>query len=202
MPRRSDHGSPHDDGRPGPAPRPRIDPELEQDIASQLTGTECGEDALAAIRDEAARNLATAKRWQAEFENYRKRQERDTVEMRTRAGERIVIELFPVIDDLDRAIDHTVASGVEGAELEQLLRGVEMVRSRILGVFAKEGVEVIDPFGQPFDPNAHHAVSQRDDAEVAEHTVLEVYQKGYRLGGRVIRPAMVVVSAGGPPRAD
>ena len=73
-----------------------------------------------------------------------------------------------------------------------------MVRSRIAGVFANEGVTVIDPFGQPFDPHLHQAVSETPDAELPEHTVVEVYQKGYALGGRVIRPAVVVVSTSGP----
>jgi molecular chaperone GrpE len=197
MAKESDERSRHSARRPSAAPRPDIDPELEQDIGAQLGADGSDIDMIAALRDEAARNLAAAQRWQAEFENYRKRQERDITELRTRAGERIIIELFPVVDDLDRAIDHTVASGVTGAELEQLLKGVEMARARILEVFAKEGIEVIDPFGQPFDPHAHHAVGQREDPEMAEHTVVEVYQKGYRLGGRVIRPAMVVVSTGG-----
>lgn len=155
---------------------------------------------LEAARDEAARNLASAQKWQAEFENYRKRQERDAIDVRARAGERIVTELIPVLDDVDRAIEHTVASAASGGELEHLLSGVEMVRSRILAVFAKEGVEVVDPIGAEFDPHAHHAVGQREDAEVPENTVVEVYQKGYLMGGRVVRPAMVIVSAGGPPR--
>ena len=195
---RKPHEGPRDDRAPGASPTPGIDPELEEDLGAQLAPDRIGEAEIAAARDEAARNLAAAQHWQAEFENYRRRQQRDIDSMRTRAGERIVGELVPVLDDLDRAIDHTLASAASGAELEQLLKGVEMVRDRILSVFAQEGVEVVDPFGQPFDPHLHQAVGQREDAELREHTVVEVYQKGYRMGSRVVRPAMVVVSTGGP----
>ena len=186
-PRRTPHAHEDDERAPQvPAP-PQLDTEREEDLGALLE----------AARDEAGRNLAAAQRWQAEFENYKRRQERDSIEMRSRAGQRIVQELIPVLDDLDRAIDHTVASAASGKELEHLLTGVEMVRSRILAVFASEGVTVIDPFGQAFDPHVHQALAERADPELPEHTVVEVYQKGYLLGGRVIRPASVVVSTGG-----
>jgi molecular chaperone GrpE len=186
-PRRAPHAHEDDERAPQAPPPPQLDIEREEDLGALLE----------AARDEAGRNLAAAQRWQAEFENYKRRQERDTVEMRARAGQRIVEELIPVLDDLDRAIDHTVASAASGKELEHLLTGVEMVRSRILAVFASEGVTVIDPFGQAFDPHLHQALAERADPELPEHTVVEVYQKGYLMGGRVIRPASVVVSTGG-----
>jgi molecular chaperone GrpE len=201
MAQRSDDDKPHGRTRPSPVRGPDIDPELADDMQAQFEGELPGEQALADAQEEAARNLATAQKWQAEFENYRKRQERDVAELRARAGERIVVELLPVLDDLDRALDHAIQSSEAGAELEQLIKGMEMVRDRILTVFGKEGVETIDPFGQSFDPHLHHAVGQREDQELAEHTVMEVYQKGYNLGGRVIRPAMVVVSSREPAPA-
>jgi molecular chaperone GrpE len=200
-PRRSPFDKPRDDER-APKATPIPDPELEEDLGALLGAERDIESQLDAARDEAARNLAAAQKWQAEFENYRKRQERDLADMRVRAGERIVAELIPVLDDLDRAIEHTVASAASGGELEHLLSGVEMVRTRILSVFEREGVQVVDPFGAAFDPNLHHAVGQREDPEVPENTVVEVYQKGYLMGGRVVRPAMVMVSAGGPERTD
>lgn len=198
-PKRSPHETPRADER-GPQVVPGTDPELVDDLGPLLDSERAGSTELEAARDEAARNLAAAQSWQAEFENYRRRQERDAAEMRGRAGERIVTELIPVLDDLDRAIGHTVASAATGGELDHLLHGVEMVRTRILAVFAKEGVEVVDPMGTEFDPNMHQAVGQRDDPDVPEHTVIEVYQKGYLMAGRVVRPAMVIVSSGGPAR--
>jgi molecular chaperone GrpE len=171
-----------------------LDPELETDLGAELDlrGDQLQAE-LEAARQEAAEHLETAQRVRAEFENYRKRVARDQAEMAARAGERIIGELLPVLDNLERAIDHVTAGG----DLKQLLQGVEMVHKQMLGVLAKEGVEVIDPFGQPFDPAQHQAVGQREDASVPEGTVVEVYQKGYSLAGRVIRPAMVVVSTGG-----
>jgi molecular chaperone GrpE len=192
---------PHRDERARSSSAPGFDPELEEDLAAQLAPERELETELESARADAARNLAAAQHWQAEFENYRKRQERDAVAQRARAGERIVTELLPVIDDLDRAIEHTIANATVGGELEHLLKGVEMVRARIISVFEKEGVEVVDPFGATFDPNLHHAVGQREDPELPEHTVIEVYQKGFVLGGRVLRPAMVIVSTGGPETA-
>ncbi|GAV32204.1 HSP-70 cofactor [Coriobacteriaceae bacterium EMTCatB1] len=171
-----------------------VDPELETDLGAELDLR--GDQLLAeleAARQEAAEHLETAQRVRAEFENYRKRVARDQAEMAARAGERIIGELLPVLDNLERAIDHVTAGG----DLKQLLQGVEMVHKQMVGVLEKEGVEVIDPFGQPFDPARHQAVGQREDASVPESTVVEVYQKGYSLAGRVIRPAMVVVSTGG-----
>jgi molecular chaperone GrpE len=200
-PKRSPFEKARDDER-APKVAPGTDPELVDDLGAMFGAERDMDTALEAARDEAARNLAAAQKWQAEFENYRKRQERDLADMRGRAGERIVTELIPVLDDLDRAIEHTVASAASGGELEHLLAGVQMVRTRVLSVFEKEGVQVIDPFGAAFDPNLHHAVGQREDAEIPENTVVEVYQKGYLMGGRVVRPAMVLVSAGGPERTE
>ena len=110
---RSRHDAPRDDER-APKVTPGLDPELEEDLGPLLGADRGGVSELEAARDEAARNLAAAQKWQAEFENYRKRQERDAIDVRARAGERIVTELIPVLDDLDRAIEHTVASAASG----------------------------------------------------------------------------------------
>jgi molecular chaperone GrpE len=99
---------------------------------------------------------------------------------------------------MERAIDHAAEAGESG----ELLQGLEMVHAQVLDVFAKEGVSIDDPMGGPFDPERQQAVGQREDAGVPEHTVVEVYQKGYVMSGRVVRPAMVIVSVGGPARAE
>lgn len=177
----------------------RVDPELAEDLGEEfdLRGDQLQEE-LAAARQEAEAHLDAARRTQAEFENFRKRSQREMEDVRKRAGERIITQLLPMLDNLERAIDHTVAGG----DPESLLKGVEMVRQQVLDVFGKEGVEVLDPLGQPFDPNLHQAVQQQTDDTVPDGTVVDVFQKGYRLGGRVVRPAMVVVSAGGPARKE
>ncbi|MDO8915933.1 MAG: nucleotide exchange factor GrpE [Coriobacteriia bacterium] len=177
-----------------PAP---IDDEREADLGAQVPGAEL-EAELVASREETVRAVEEAARWQAEFENFRRRQAAQSQDQALRASGRVVERLFPVIDDLDRAVEHAVGGG----DLEHLLKGVEMVSKQIMDVLGREGVEIIDPFGQPFDPNLHHAVNQVEDREVPEHTVVEVFQKGYSMNGRVLRPAMVVVSSGGPERAQ
>jgi molecular chaperone GrpE len=205
-------------GRRGPRPGPRpsdispdagavfsddgaIDPELEEDLGAEYDVYRTSRvdheklvTELEQARREASENLDLARRKQAEFENYRKRIRTEQADAMARAAQGVVAEILPVIDNLERAIDHVTAGG----DLRDLLKGVEMVHSQILDVLAKEGVELQDPFGQPFDPELHQAVQQREDVEVPEGTVLEVYQKGYLMRGRVIRPAQVVVSTGGP----
>ena len=103
-------------------------------------------------------------------------------------------EILPALDNLERALAHVR----QGGDAAQLLTGVEMPYGQILDVLAKEGVVVIDPAGEPFDPMEHQAVGQREDLTVPDHTVLDVYQRGYRMGTRIVRAASVVVSSGGP----
>ena len=152
------------------------------------------EGELEAARVEAAEWRDKGMRAQAEFENTRKRLESRHADALLRAGERIVEALFPVLDDLDRAIDHAVADGSDISD------GLDAVRRKLLAVLQREGCSPIDPFGEPFDPERHQAVQMRDDAEVPDQTVVEVLQKGYEMHERVLRPAMVVVSTGGPGR--
>jgi molecular chaperone GrpE len=172
-----------------------FDPELEADLGAEfpLRGDQL-EAELEQARTEAAQQLDTALRLQAEFDNYRKRVARERVDLTSRAAERVVSELLPVLDNLERAIDHTL----EGGELDQLLKGVEMVHQQVVDVFTKEGVEIVDPFGAPFDPLVHQAVGTEEDLDVPDQTCVRVLQRGYLLGGRVVRPAMVIVSHGGP----
>ncbi|MBI5231901.1 MAG: nucleotide exchange factor GrpE [Coriobacteriales bacterium] len=180
----------------GPDPQTGPDPELIEDLGPELEFRGDQLDAeLEAARSEAAQCRDTAQRALAELDNYRKRIQRDQADAVARAGERIISELLPSLDNLERAIDHTTAGG----DLRHLLDGVEAVQRQVLDVFAKEGAVPIDPFGQQFDPNCHQAVGQVEDAEVPEGTVVEVYQRGYEMHGRILRPAMVIVSTGGPP---
>jgi len=187
-----------DHTRDGTADAP-VDPELETDLGAEfeLRGDQL-EQALEEAREEAKRCKDTAQRVQAEFENFRKRMSREQADAMKRAGERIVLELLPTIDNLERAIDHATADGTSS----ELLTGVEMVHGQLMDILKKEGVEQIDPFSQRFDALKHQAVGQAEDTEVTEGTVVEVYQKGYEMHGRVVRPAMVIVSTGGPAPAE
>ena len=173
-----------------------VDPELAEDLGAEyeLRGDVLETD-LEAAREECAQMRDAALRAQAEFDNYRKRITRERDEERQRAGARLVGEMLPAIDNLERAIAH--AEG--GGDLSHLLGGVEAVLGQLVGVLSKEGVEIIDPLGAHFDPVSHRAVSQQEDPSVPEGTVVAVYQKGYALPGRVLREATVVVSTGGPP---
>lgn len=171
----------------------QIDPELAEDLGAELEFRgDVVDSELESARAQAADWKDKALRAQADFENTRKRLEARHVDALLRAGERIVEALFPVLDDLDRAMDHAVADGSDIAE------GLDAVRRKLLDVLAKEGCGVIDPLGQRFDPNLHQAVQTQEDADIADHTVVAVFQKGYEMHGRVLRPAMVVVSTGGP----
>lgn len=157
------------------------------------------EDAAEAAQKEAAEAKDRVLRLQADWDNYRRRTTAEREVEKTRAAEKLVVDLLPVIDDMERAIAH--AGATEGNEqLDQFVSGVSAVQAKMSAALAKHGVEVIDPAGEPFDPLAHQAVGRVQDAQAFDETVAQVYQKGYRLGGKVIRTAMVTVTYGGPKR--
>jgi molecular chaperone GrpE len=152
------------------------------------------EEKLATLEAERDEHLNDLKRVAAEFENYRKRVLRDQESLVARAHERLVKELLPVLDDLERAL--AAAEEHEEAKLEE---GVRLVHRELATALEREGLAEIETSGR-FDPHVHEALlSQPSEAE--EGSVLEVVQKGYRLGDRVLRPARVVVAAG-PPQED
>ena len=141
-------------------------------------------EALAAERDQYLDNL---KRVAADFENYRKRTAREQANLVARASERLVRELLPVLDDLERALQ--AAEEHEEATLEE---GVRLVHRQLAEALRKEGLEEVPTDGQ-FDPHQHEALLAQP-AEAESGTILEVLQKGYRLSDRVLRPARVVIA--------
>ena len=146
-------------------------------------------DPLVATTKERDEYLDALQRLKAEFDNYRKRVARDQQELATRAHERLVKELVPVLDDLERALE--AAADHEEAKLED---GVRLVHRSLADALAKEGLREIPTEGA-FDPHTQEALlSQPSDAD--EGTVIQVLQKGYALGDRVVRPARVVISSG------
>jgi len=128
-----------------------------------------------------------ARRAQAEFENTRKRLAASHEEEVKRAGVRIVTSIVPAIDDIELAITHAD---------ESVKDGLVAIHTKLMLALQREGVEVFDPKGQPFDSETAQAVSLVPTADMPTDTVVEVIQKGYRLGGKTIRPAMVTVSTG------
>ena len=146
-------------------------------------------DELAVVTAERDEYLALAQRVQADFENYRKRALRDQERLVAHAHERLVRDLLPVLDDLERALE-----AAERHEEAQLVDGVRLVQQSLRSALEKEGLAEIPTDGE-FDPHVHEAMLSRPDDEAEPGMVLEVVQRGYRLGDRVVRPARVIVSA-------
>lgn len=185
-PRPASQGDPTQ-GRPAAHEPPAADPAAEAAAAPQPEAP--AEDPLAAVTRERDEYLDALQRMKAEFENYRKRNDRDRVSQRDAAAREVVLEVVPVLDNLERAV------GALGQVDESLVEGVEMVRQQLAGVLGERGLEEIEVMGERFDPTRHDAVSMAPAAE-PEGTIVAVVQKGYRMGDHVIRAAKVVVSAG------
>ncbi len=160
--------APADDSAPG------------ADLASELEQLRA---ALGSLREETLRE-------RAELENQRKRLARDVELARKFANERLLSELLPVLDSLEAGL------AAAGADAGALKDGLEATRRQLLKVAADNGLVPVDPQGEAFDPAWHQAVSQIDAAGTAPGTVVQVFQKGYLLNERLLRPALVVVAAG------
>lgn len=141
--------------------------------------------AVEAERDEVKDRFV---RLMAEFDNYRKRTARDHERIRKTAAESLMRDLLPVVDNLERALDHA------GDNSGGFIDGVGMVLRQFREALSKHGLEIIAAAGQPFDPSVHEAVSMMPSEEIPPDHVLQEFQKGYRLGDFVLRPAKVVVS--------
>jgi molecular chaperone GrpE len=147
---------------------------------------------LEQARGELVRHEERAVRLAADFDNFRKRNLREHEEAHRYGHENLVKDLLGAVDNLDRAAEHARRSGA--ADFESMLQGVELVQRELQGVLAKHGVVRIEAAGETFDPTVHEAVAQQEEGSVPANTVVQVYQPGYRLWDRLLRPARVVVS--------
>jgi len=144
----------------------------------------------AALEEELAAMKDRLLRMAAETENTRKRLEREKAEAIAYANERLIRELLPAVDNLERAIAHGEAEGAP----EGLLAGLRMTLKAFLDALGRNGCVPFESLGKPFDPNLHEAVLRRESAEHPENTVIEEFERGYTLNDRLARPARVVVS--------
>ena len=166
-------------------------------VSDELTGTEVEEsepqaptldDQLAALTAERDEYLDLAQRVQADFENYRKRAAREQERLVAHAHERLVRELLPILDDLERAVE-----AAERHEEAQLVEGVKLVEQSLRNALRKEGLVEIETDGA-FDPHVHEALLAQPGGDAEPGSVLEVVQRGYRVGDKVVRPARVIVA--------
>jgi len=159
--------------------------EVEQDVVAAL------QQALLTAQDEAAANLEGWQRTQAEFMNYKKRLEREQSQMRHNATGRIARSFLEVLDDLDLALAKrpTEGPGVDWSE------GIDLVYRKMLAILEKEGVTIMQLDGQMFDPNLHEAIAQEESPGHKSGEIIEVIKKGYLIGDRVLRPALVRVAS-------
>jgi len=145
---------------------------------------------------------AKAKEWQdrylrlhAEWDTYRRRMQEQRADEKVRAAEKVMETLLPVLDDFERTVAYAEENGETG-----LLDGVKAVQSKFVDALTKSGLQIIDPAGEPYDALEAQAVQVVPDTEAFEETVKDVLQKGYKMGKKVLRAAMVTVTAGGPKR--
>ncbi|MFN0169215.1 MAG: nucleotide exchange factor GrpE [Bryobacteraceae bacterium] len=175
------------------------EPEVSETAAVDIVPTPEGlADSLAAVtadRDQLAAEKADLQdlllRRQAEFENFRRRSERERAEFAEYAGAETVRVLLPILDDFERAMK--APPPAENGDLDYR-KGIELIYQRLLDALKKAGLELVECEGQPFDPNVHQAVDRAETGDLPDQTVLQVYQQGYNFKGRLLRPAMVKVA--------
>lgn len=181
----------------------RTDSNLESSEASESAGaTAAAGDAVSPDDPLSSREAELEKerdnykdlllRRTAEFENFRKRTDRDRVAQSEAAAADVMTELLPLVDDLERALQ--ADAGSEGAEAYR--RGVELIHKQLSEVLRKRGVKMIDALGADFDPHFHQAVSYEPAAGRRDGEIIEEYRRGYMLGDRLLRPSMVKVAKG------
>jgi molecular chaperone GrpE len=153
---------------------------------------------LTAKAEKADEYLELAKRTKADFENYRKRATREAAAAQERGVAKLAKELLPAVDNLDRALEaaQSTSDGTgQGNGAQTLVDGIKLVHEDVINALARAGIERFSPEGERFDPQEHEAIAQLPVEGQESGTVVEVYQRGYRLGEFVIRPARVVVAA-------
>ena len=184
---------PHVNGNPDADGSPAGDigtDQHEEETSESVEQTSLHEE-LEAERQRSAEYLDQAQRARAELVNYRRRTDEELERMKTQAGERIISRLLPVFDDLNRAIETLDDEQRDSPWGEGML----LILKKLWSTLESEGVRPIESLGMPFDPALHEAVSMQEGAD-GTPVVVQEFQRGYTMGDRVIRPAMVVV---GPP---
>jgi molecular chaperone GrpE len=143
---------------------------------------------LADVKRERDEYLALAQRTQADFDNFRKRMARENAAAADRGAGKLAKELLPALDHLELALK-------SAGEESDVVKGFAMVRDELLAALGRVGIQAFSPEGEAFDPNEHEAMAQQPAEDAESGTVLEVYQRGYRINGAVLRPARVVVAS-------
>jgi molecular chaperone GrpE len=186
-----------------------IPPEVVADLTDQTLADDTAEDVflgdgtdtddvatlkarLAEAQNRAREEHDSFLRARADFANYKRRTDEEKESLRQYLSSDLLTRLLPILDNFERALQ----ASAQTQDYEKLVGGVNAVHRQMLDLLAREGVTPIDALNQPFDPNYHNAVATESDTDQPENTVVEELQKGYLLGGRVLRPTLVKVSGG------
>ena len=169
----------------------------EPEIAPSAAAPAALEEQLAASRAEAEKNWDLYLRSRADLENLRKRAQRDLEDANRFANDRLLKEMVPVLDNLERALEHAGQGEGQG-----LVEGVTQTVNLFRKVLESCGVKTVTALGAPFDPSLHQAMGQVETAEQAPNTVVSEFQKGYLLNDRLLRPALVLIAKAPTPAAD
>ena len=162
----------------------------EDEAAPQVVAVEAGlQEQLEQAEARATEYLDSLQRERASFQNYRKRVERERAEQAELLASRLLLKLLPILDDFDRAM-----AAIPEADRGPWFDGVALIQRKLERFIADEGVTEIEALGQPFDPTRHEAVAVDHDTDAASGTILDVMQRGYMHGDRVLRPALVRVA--------
>ena len=198
-----------------------VDSEALEEAASEAESPEAAEAAEEAVeladmskadlfkdaenaREEAAKFRDAALRAEAEMQNVRRRASKDVEHAHKFGAEKLIQNLLPVVDSLEKALESSelVKDLDQDHSAKAVLDGVGLCHKMFLDTLGKENVAVVDPHGEPFDPNLHQAMSMVENPDMEPNSVVAVIQKGYQLNGRLVRPAMVMVSKGVSPSID
>jgi len=191
---KNDRGTTH---RPGESEAEgQEDAPRDGTLSGRSTSGEAAEATLAAARDEARQNHDRWLRTAAELENFKKRVARERTEAVRFANEAFIRDLIPVVDNLERALEHAR----QGGNGKSIVEGLELVLKALVDVLERHGVTKVEAAGAPFDPTHHEAVAHVETGELEPNRVLEQHQAGYLLNERLLRPALVSVSKA--PAAD
>lgn len=175
--------------------------EADEDVPDIVAEAEAVVEEAAAT-DELEKARKEAREWQdrylrlhAEWDTYRRRMTDQRAEEKVRATEKLMENLLPVLDDFERTVSYATENGETG-----LLDGVKAVQAKLMDALGKGGLVVIDPAGEAYDALEAQAVATVPDEKTFDETVKDVYQKGYKMGKKVLRAAMVTITTGGPKR--